>query len=125
MWHTLIVEDNRDFRQMLRDILKAEFSSMRISEAESAEQALRRIGKTPPDLAFLDIRLPGENGLELAKKLRSRFPDIIIVILTSYDTPEYRQAAARQKIDHFLLKGSTTRVEIVKLLKSILSDRHV
>jgi two-component SAPR family response regulator len=43
----------------------------------------------------MDIRLPGENGLDLTKKVKENYPDMIIVIATSYDLPEYRQVSGR------------------------------
>jgi len=43
----------------------------------------------------MDIRLPGENGLELTKKIRAIYPNITIFILTQYDMPEYREAASQ------------------------------
>ncbi|MGZ3539371.1 MAG: response regulator, partial [Thermodesulfobacteriota bacterium] len=58
-------------------------------------------------IVFMDIRLPGENGLELTKKIKQNYPDIIIVILTSYDLPEYRQAALKRLADCFVPKGSS------------------
>lgn len=121
MFNTIIVEDNEDFRHVMMDILQAEFPSMKVSEASSAEQALERVEKLPPCLMFVDIKLPGMSGFELAKRLRPRFRDLIIVVLTSYDIPEYRQAAEQHHVDHFLLKGSSTRSEIVDLVKSILA----
>jgi two-component system response regulator YesN len=123
MFNTLIVEDSNDFRQVLMDILQVEFPSMKVTGAKSAEQALKKVEKRTPDLVFVDIKLPGISGLDLAKRLRATFPRIVIVVLTSYDVPEYREAATKNKIDHFLLKGKSTRAEIVALVKSILADR--
>jgi CheY-like chemotaxis protein len=123
MFTTLVVEDNSDFRQLIVDLLKIEFPNMRVAEAASAEVALKKIERRPPDLAFLDIRLPGISGLELAKKLRKRAGSVVIVLLTSHDIPEYREAAAKHHVDHFLLKGVSTRAQIVELVKLILADR--
>jgi len=53
----------------------------------------------------MDIRLPGENGLELTKRIKMNYPDIIMVILTSYALPEYRQAARESMADYFVPKG--------------------
>lgn len=123
MINTLVVEDNPDFRHVLVTILQVEFPSMRIEEAPDAEHALEIIEKSPPDIAFVDIRLPGMNGLEFARELRRRTRDAVIIVLTSYDTPEYRDAAATSKVDHFLLKGSSTHTEILALVNSILANR--
>jgi len=122
---TLIVEDSTFFRQLLKETLLSRFPKMDITEAGSAEEALGKIQISSPDLIFMDIKLPGESGLELTKKIKDQHPDIPIVILTSYDLPEYREAASQYKANHFLSKGSTTKEKILTLVKSILSDRHI
>jgi len=123
MFNVMIVEDSADFRELLRDMLETEFPTVQVNEASSAEVALDRVERIKPDLVFIDIKLPGMNGLELAKRLRKRFRDIILVALTSYDMPEYREAAARHKVDYYLLKGSATRVDLVALVRSVLSNQ--
>jgi len=123
MFITLVIEDNRDFRELLVDVLQAEFPDMRVVGAPSAERALKEVEKRPPDLVFVDIKLPGMNGLELVKILRKSYRQMVVVILTSHDTPEYRAAAAKHKVDHFLLKGSSTRTEILDLVRSVIVDK--
>lgn len=98
---------------------------MDISEAGDGEEALRKIKAHLPDLIFIDIKLPGENGLELTKKIKADYPDITVIILTSYDLPEYREAAHQYKADYFLPKGSTSTEDILKLVQSILSERKI
>jgi DNA-binding NarL/FixJ family response regulator len=98
---------------------------MDILEAGNGEEALKKIKAHPPDLIFMDIELPGEKGLELTKKIKAAYPDIIIIILTSYDLPEYREAASKYGANYFLSKGSTTKENILTLVKSILSNRNI
>jgi DNA-binding NarL/FixJ family response regulator len=66
----------------------------------------------------MDIRLPGENGLDLTKKIKMIYPDVTVVILTTYDFPEYRQAARQCKADHFVSKDSPTS-DFLALVESI------
>ena len=120
----LIVEDSLFFRQLLKEALHARFPSIDLLEATDGEEALQKIEAHPPDLAFIDIKLPGESGLELTKKIKAQYPNIIIIILTAYDIPEYREAAYKYKANHFLSKGSTSKEDILKLVDSILSDRR-
>jgi DNA-binding NarL/FixJ family response regulator len=94
---------------------------MKIFEAAEGEEALKKINLTPPDLIFMDIKLPGESGLELTSKIKAKYPDVVIIIMTSYDTPEYREAAVQAKADYFLSKGSSNKLEIIKLVESILA----
>jgi DNA-binding NarL/FixJ family response regulator len=116
----LIVEDNATFRQSLREILHSEFPSLDIIEASDGEETLQKVADLTLDLIFMDIKLPGENGLSVTKKIKARHPEIPIVILTSYDLPEYREATKESKADHFISKGSPTN-KILEVVKSVLS----
>jgi len=82
---------------------------MEIEEKPDGENLLNKIDSFHPKIVFMDIRLPGENGLELTKKIKKNYPDIIIIILTSHDLPEYRQAARESMADYFVPKGSSIR----------------
>jgi CheY-like chemotaxis protein len=116
----LIVEDSASFRQLFKETLHDRFPSIEIHEAVDGEEAFQEIETFRPDLIFMDIRLPGENGLELTKKVKARYPNIIVIILTGYDLPEYREFSLRYA-DYFFSKGSSTTENIFKLVESILS----
>ena len=105
MFNTLIVEDNADFRNALSDMLHSCFPLMGVVEAGDGEEALGKVEYQRPDLIFMDIQLPGENGLEVTRQIKHVYADIVIVILTSYGLPEYRQQAFRNGADCFLSKG--------------------
>jgi DNA-binding NarL/FixJ family response regulator len=119
----MLIEDNSPFRSVFKEGLKSRFPSMAITEAADSEDALNKIGAVPPDLIFMDIRLPGENGLELTRRIKTDHPEITIIIFTSHNFPEYREAAARYKADYFLSKSSVASEEIFKLVKIILLER--
>jgi len=107
MCKTLIVEDSATFRQMLKESLWSRFHTMEIEETPDGRDLFNRIESFHPKIVFMDIRLPGENGLELTKKIKENYPDISVVIVTSYDLPEYRQAARESMADYFVPKGSS------------------
>ena len=119
----LIVEDSPLFRKLLKETLHSRFPSMDISEAENGKEALQKVDALPPDLIFMDIKLPGENGLQLTAKIKAKYPNVTVIILTSYDTQEYREAATQAKANYFLSKGSSTRESILTLIKSILDGK--
>jgi len=96
---------------------------MVIDEAPDGNEALQKVRAFQPDLVFMDIRLPGETGLVITKKIREYDSKIIIIILTSYDFPEYRQAANEYGANHFLSKHTATGSEVLELVESILSDQ--
>ncbi len=118
---TLIVEDNVQFRQSFREILENQFPGMVIFEASDGKEAFETIAASQPQLVFMDIRLPGENGLELTKKIKTEDPRIVVIVLTSYDLPEYREVAKEFGANHFLVKGLTTGDEIASIVRSLFS----
>ena len=114
----LIVEDTHPYRQMLKTTLQESFPKIAIDEAADGGEALQKVDTFLPDLIFMDIKLPGENGLEITRKIKAAHPDITIFILTSYDIPEYREAAFQYGADRFLPKNSLNQMELQGLVKS-------
>lgn len=118
MKRVLIVEDNAIFRQFLTETMHLRFPSIAVFEAGNGEEAMEKIKTVSPEAIFMDLRLPGENGLDLTKKIKAQYPDIVIVILTNYDLPEYREAAYQSGADHFVPKDS-----FMDMINSVLSNQ--
>ena len=118
-----IVEDHDTFRQTLLEGLSTRFPDMMLAEASTGPEVLPRVEAFRPDLIFMDIKIPGENGLSLTQKIKARYPETMVIILTGYDMPEYRQAAYERGANDFLVKGSFTNEEILNLVASILSAK--
>ena len=116
MLNTMIVEDSIPFRTVFKNELLSQFPLMEVIEAGSGEEALKRLGSHPVDLAFMDIGLPGQNGLEVTKRIKADYPGTPIAILTSHDLPEYREAAIRCGADCFISKNSFKWEEIFTLV---------
>ncbi|MFB3885091.1 MAG: response regulator transcription factor [Thermodesulfobacteriota bacterium] len=116
---TLVVEDNVSFRKYFKESLQNRFPSMVIEEAGDGDEVLQKVEELCPALIFMDIRLPGENGLQLTKRIKKKHSDIKIVILTTYDLPEYREAALQYGANSFMTKDSLSWEEIDALIKSI------
>jgi len=94
------------------------FPTIAIDEVADGGEALQKVEALLPDLIFMNIQLPGENGLELTKKIKATHPNIPILILTTYDIPEYREAASQYRADRFLAKTSLNRMGLEELVKS-------
>ena len=122
LFKTLVVEDNITFRQTLLEILSARFPFMVIEEAGDGREALQKADTFSPDLIFMDIKLPDDNGLELTQRIKAKYPEIVVIVLTGYDLPEYREAAFQHGANYFLVKGSSTEKEILTIVETILSD---
>ncbi len=111
----LLVEDSTCFREMLSGLLRSRFPSIAVIEASNGQDALAKVGKLHPDIIFMDIHLFGETGLEIARKIREIYDDIVIVVLTSHNLYEYRKRAMRNGANGFISKGS------VRCMEDILS----
>lgn len=121
MFRTLLVEDSRHFRNTLQEILHQQFPQLDVTEADDGQSALRSIADSRPDLVFMDIKLPDENGLELAYRIKTFDPSIVVIILTSHDIPEYRQAAFRNGASCFMSKESVQPEDIIALIQGAMS----
>ena len=104
-FYTLIVEDNKDFGMALGTALCQDFPEMEIDSAIDAEIASRKIDAREPDMILMDIRLPGLNGIALTKHLKSHGNQSMIVVFSSHDLDEYRQAAINNGADYFISKS--------------------
>ncbi|MCI0558271.1 MAG: response regulator transcription factor [Nitrososphaera sp.] len=115
------MDDDDAFRQAISVFLREQFSAIEIREASNYGEALQQIDDL--DLVFVDISLPGENGLELTAKLKSTHPGIVVSILTMHDSPEYREAAFEQGADYFVSKGARAE-KILEVVQSALARTH-
>jgi len=113
----MTVEDHLPFREMLKGHLLSEFPSMEVIEAANGEEAFKGLASYPIDLVFMDIGLPGENGLELTRKIKAKYKDVTIAMLTIYDSAEYREAATRCGADCFMTKGLIRWDQISSMVK--------
>jgi DNA-binding NarL/FixJ family response regulator len=125
MCRILIIEDNETFRQALTETLREHFPAMLIEGAGDGSEALQKIDAHPPDLIFMDISLPGQGGLMLTKRIKERYPETVIIIITNYDLPEYREAAHQYGAKYFLSKSSSSLNEIAALLESLLAGHQI
>jgi len=117
MLRTLIVEDNIPFRKVFESELLSEFPSMEVIEAGSGEEAFKRLGSHPVDLVFMDIGLPGQSGLEVTRRIKADHPDTTINILTSFNLPEYREAAIKSGASGFIGKDDFKWEQIFTLIR--------
>ena len=99
-----LLDDHEVVRSGLRSLLEATEDLLVVGEAGSVADALARIPATRPDVAILDVRLPDGNGIEVCREIRSRFPEITCVMLTSYADDEALFAAIMAGAAGYVLK---------------------
>ncbi|MEI9865503.1 MAG: response regulator transcription factor [Limisphaerales bacterium] len=84
----MIVDDHPLFRSGLRQVVESDSSLELVGEAGDGESALKLIQDKKPDIAVLDVNLPGLNGLEIASKLQAKHSPTRIIILTMHKDEE-------------------------------------
>jgi DNA-binding NarL/FixJ family response regulator len=117
----LIVDDNSTFRETLKRILLSRFPSLHISEAQDGNRATKKTEEEAPDLIFMDVRLREGNGFQLTRRIKAAYPEVVIIIITSYDSPEYREAAFDSGADFFISKKASTAQDILEKVNFIIS----
>lgn len=100
----LVVEDSPISREVLCLLLQVRLPRFELLEAGDVASARRLAREKDPLLAVVDIGLPDGSGLDLAAELKQERPGCVVALCTTYDLPEYREAAARCGIDHFVSK---------------------
>ncbi|HEV2509954.1 response regulator transcription factor [Bosea sp. (in: a-proteobacteria)] len=91
-----------------------------VGQASCAAEALALVRGQRPDLAVLDMGLPGMSGLTLAERILEEMPDTLIVMLTHYEEPSYVQKALRAGIRGYVLKASAGD-KVAQALRTVLS----
>lgn len=113
-----IVEDHAMVRQTLTRLINAEDDLEIVIEAGSAEDALLRIASEEPQVALLDITLPGIDGLTLAAKLRREAPDVRIIFLTMHDDDATLSRAVGLGTDGYVPKTADAE-EVLEAVRTV------
>lgn len=99
----LLVDDEALELDQLEYLMKAQFPNWTFYKAQDASIALQIAGKVKISLAFLDIQMPGKNGLELAKELKKNY-ELDIIMVTAFQSFEYAKASLRIGVNDYLTK---------------------
>jgi two-component system response regulator DevR len=99
-----LLDDHEVVRTGLRAMIAATDDLEVVGEASNSEEALIRIPLTHPDVALLDVRLPDGSGVEVCREIRSEWPEIVCVMLTSYNDDEALYAAILAGAAGYVLK---------------------
>jgi len=99
-----LLDDHEVVRTGLRSMFEATDDLVVVGEASTSEEALIRIPLTRPQVAVLDVRLPDGSGVEVCREIRSQWPEIVCVMLTSYADDEALYAAILAGAAGYVLK---------------------
>ena len=100
----LLADDHEIFRAGIARLLKTEAGFELLAEAKDGDEALRLIQLHTPDIAILDISMPGLNGIEVASRLKKKGLKTRVVILTGHDDPTLALQAEEVGVTGYILK---------------------
>jgi two-component system, response regulator YesN len=105
-WKLLLVEDDKDTRELLLTILRAKFPDLDIFTAVNGRDAVEQFKALLPDVVVTDVNMPEMNGLEMAGVVRKIKPAVKIVVVTADTGKDALERAMREglAIDHYVLK---------------------
>ena len=118
----LVVEEHDEMRSALRDWLLTSFPPLRLREARSMDEALKLAGQAPLDLILVNLELPGANGIEAARTLRSRHPGCRVVVMSVNDSMSLRIAALEAGAEAFVSKRDL-RVALHPILATLMKQQ--
>jgi len=119
--HILIVDDDNRVTSALRRTLA--YEGYQISVAANGEAALFIVRSRPPDLVILDLMLPGIDGLEVCRRIRSAGDGIAVLMLTARDAVADRVAGLETGADDYLVKPFASE-ELLARVKALLRRRN-
>jgi DNA-binding NarL/FixJ family response regulator len=100
----LLVDDHEVVRAGIKSLLDAQDDMTVVGEAGTAEEGVRRVGFDEPDVVVLDVRLPDASGVEACRDIRSRFPEVKVLMLTSFADEEALMSAILAGASGYVLK---------------------
>jgi DNA-binding NarL/FixJ family response regulator len=103
----VLVEDHHIMRRGLGSLLTTERDVQIVGEAASGEEVLAWLpSSAPPDLIIMDVSLPGIDGIETTRRIRSAYPRVKILVLSMYNNPTFVHQAMQMGADGYILKQS-------------------
>ncbi|MBV9546871.1 MAG: response regulator transcription factor [Chloroflexi bacterium] len=125
MIRVLLAEDQRMFRTAVRRLLELEDDIDVIAEVGRGDEVVPTALRTRPDVAVVDIEMPGQDGISAARELRGRLPSCRTLILTMYGRPGFIQRAMGDGISGFILKDAPVEVLADSIRRCVAGENVV
>ena len=100
----MVVEDSSLMIAVIRNFIKKENSEIDVIEAHSGDDAIRKYEQEKPDLVFMDIKMPGMDGITALEKIRSSHSGAKVVMCTSLKEPEQEERAKKAGCRGYIMK---------------------
>ncbi len=107
----MIVDDHVGMRNMIRQVIAAPGDT--IFECESADDALKSVGVFQPDCVTMDVRMPGLCAFKAIRTIRENHPAVRVIVVTSYDQPDFRAAASEAGAAGYVVKENLSELYLL------------
>jgi DNA-binding NarL/FixJ family response regulator len=115
----LIVDDQRMFAESIKYIIESRVSDIHVTGiALNGREAVSHVATHRPHIVLMDVRMPVMDGVEAARNIRDRFPDVKVLMLTTFDDDEYVKASLSYGAVGYLLK-SMPPVELINAIRAV------
>ncbi len=121
----LVVDDHAVVREGLKHIIERAEDMQAVGEASNAAEAIAFLRHTVADLVLLDIGLPGKTGVELLRHIRSEFPRVATLVLSSYPEDQYALRMLKQGAAGYLTKESAPELLLTAIRKVAGGGKYV
>lgn len=121
----LLVDDHAIARNGVRLMLGTAADISVEGEAGNAVEAMERVAERSFDVALVDIKMPGKNGLDLLKTLRSEYPRMAVLVLSTYSEEIYAVRALKSGASGYLTKDAPTATLVEAVRKAAAGGKHV
>jgi DNA-binding NarL/FixJ family response regulator len=118
----VIVDDHPLFRKGLQDMIHSDGTFAVCGEAGNAAEAIDMIRKVNPDMAIVDLSLPGANGIELIKNIRAEFQGLPILVLSMHDESLYALRALRAGAEGYVMKHEAM-ANVIHAIREVFNGR--
>lgn len=119
-WRLLIADDHALVREGMRTMLGRESDLEIVGEAKDGRQAVELARRLRPDLVLMDVRMPEMDGLSATREIKRHIPEIAVLIITTYENPDYLFEAVRAGAAGYVLKDAT-RQQLTEAIRKALS----
>ena len=125
MIRVLICDDQRVVCEGLRTILSTARQIEVVGLAQDGSEAVALAARTRPHVVLMDLKMPVSNGVQATREIRARFPDVRVLVLTTYDADEWVFDAIRAGASGYLLKDSTREALVAAIEGTAAGKTHV
>ena len=119
----VVVDDSKIVRERLIKMLTDIPSLVIVGEAGNSFEALYIIEEKNPDVVILDIKIPGDSGVEVLKRVKKMNSSIVIILLTNYPSEQYKKKCIEYGADYFFDK-SEEYSKVKEVMESLVERRN-